>query len=174
MHVYSIKLFLILLISFSKSCALNFWERFSMLVKEMVNTWSPNVAFVVLCSFIAHTSYSCSFYLQKHSSAKTAGTDTHVGHSTIMRNMLVRGTTSVVQLGVLARLDVRTFLWWLESGATIFLSSQIRVPSFAIWMLSISFKCNRFSYFLQFGFHCSSFNPNFLELWEVIMLVSYI
>ncbi|KAL0332579.1 UNVERIFIED_CONTAM: hypothetical protein Scaly_2159400 [Sesamum calycinum] len=42
-----------------------------------------------------------SFYLQKQCSGKTAGTDTHVGHSTIMKSTLARGTTSVVRRGVL-------------------------------------------------------------------------
>lgn len=100
----------------------------------------PNAAFVVLCSFIAHTSYSCSFYLQKHSNGKTAGTDMHVEHSTITRSMLVRGTTSVVQLGVHVRLDVPAFLWWSESGATLFFCHH----KFVFHLLQFEFECCQF------------------------------
>ncbi|KAK4393703.1 hypothetical protein Sango_1841100 [Sesamum angolense] len=49
-----------------------------------------------------------SFYLQKQCSGKTAGTDTHVGHSTIMKSTLARGTMSVVQQGVLICLNAFT------------------------------------------------------------------
>ncbi|KZV14156.1 hypothetical protein F511_44315 [Dorcoceras hygrometricum] len=54
--------------------------------------------------------YVCNIYLQRHCIGMTAGMDQHVEHSTIMKNMLGRGTMSVVRRGVPICHDVFTML----------------------------------------------------------------